>query len=161
MSVSKSFLSAITGVALGLGRIDSIGERVLNYFPEYVHAGLDPRKHGITIRHLLTMRMGIRAESEDGYAVYSHFYTSDNWVRETIEAPLIFHPGEGMAVLGLLYLNLGHDKWFKINNVFDKAVFSTLTAARALVRVHIACLSLYAYLEVARRAFDRFYFRVG
>src|SRR5574341_1002010 len=55
MSVSKSFLSAITGLALQQGYIDSLDEKMLDYFPEYVYPGMDNRKHDITVRHLLTM----------------------------------------------------------------------------------------------------------
>lgn len=97
MSVSKSFLSAITGLALHHGYIESLDEEMLGYFPEYVYPGIDPRKHDITIGHLLTMRMGLRDESEDNYAVYWAFYNSDNWIKTTIEAPLVFNPGERMC----------------------------------------------------------------
>ena len=69
-SVSKSFLSAITGIALQQGYIDSLEEKMLDYFPEYVYPGIDARKCDITLRHLLTMRMGIRGEAEDNYGVY-------------------------------------------------------------------------------------------
>ena len=95
-SVSKSFVSAITGIALQHGYIDSLEEKVLDYFPEYIYPGMDPRKYDITIRHLLTMRMGIRGEAEDNYGVYWEFYASDNWVKKTIEAPLIDDPGAKM-----------------------------------------------------------------
>lgn len=96
MSVSKSFLSAITGVALHKGFIDSLGKKVLNYFPEYIYTGIDPRKYEITIEHLLTMRMGIAAESANNYAVYQSIYNSGNWIGATIEYPLIDNPGERM-----------------------------------------------------------------
>lgn len=96
MSVSKSFLSALTGVALKSGTIDSLGEKVLAYFPEYEHPGLDERKQDITIRHLLTMRMGIAGEAEDNYGVYFGIYSSDNWIRTTLEYPLTNAPGERM-----------------------------------------------------------------
>jgi CubicO group peptidase (beta-lactamase class C family) len=97
MSVSKSFLSAITGMALHHGYIDSLEEHVLGYFPEYVSPRMDPRKHDVTVRHLLTMRMGIRGEAEDDYRVYMKFYNSDNWIKKTIEAPLLYDPGERMS----------------------------------------------------------------
>ncbi len=97
MSVSKSFLSALTGIALEQGYIDSLEVKMLSYFPEYIYAGMDSRKYSITIRHLLTMRMGIRGEAEDNYGVYQEFYHSDNWIKKTIEAPLQFNPGERMA----------------------------------------------------------------
>jgi CubicO group peptidase (beta-lactamase class C family) len=97
MSVSKSFLSAITGIAFQRGYISSLDERVLDYFPEYARRGLDPRKYNITTRHLLTMRMGIRREAEDDYAVYMHLYSSDNWAKATLESTLLYDPGERMA----------------------------------------------------------------
>ena len=96
MSVSKSFLSAITGIALNLGYIDSLEEKILDYFPEYIHPDLDPRKFDITIRHLLTMRMGINDESEEDYGVYWRLYNSENWIKETIESPLLSDPGDKM-----------------------------------------------------------------
>ena len=96
MSVSKSMLSAITGIALNGNYGLDLEDRMLDYFPEYVTENLDQRKHDITIGHLLTMRMGIERESEDNYGVYSGLYNSDNWIRSTIEYPLIFDPGERM-----------------------------------------------------------------
>ena len=90
-SVSKSFLSALTGIALNKGFLKSLEEKVLDYFPEYVFPGMDPRKYDITINHLLTMRMGIDGEK----ANYMEVYNSDNWIKSTLELPLIFSPGEG------------------------------------------------------------------
>lgn len=92
MSVSKSFLSAMTGIALDQGFLDSLEHKMLDYFPEYTTAGLDPRKHSITIRHLLTMRMGISGDTESYFTVYN----SQNWLKTTIELPLINNPGEKM-----------------------------------------------------------------
>ena len=97
MSVSKSFLSAITGIALNKGYIDNLDEKALDYFPEYVTPDMDLRKYDITIRHLLTMRMGMRDESENNYGVYFDLYQSDNWVKSALEAPLISNPGDKMS----------------------------------------------------------------
>ncbi len=96
MSVTKSFLSAITGIAVNQDYIVSIEKKVLDYFPEYVHPGMDVRKPDITIRHLLTMRMGIAGEAENDYGVFQHIYNSDNWLRTTIEYPLLDDPGTKM-----------------------------------------------------------------
>ena len=92
MSVSKSFLSAITGLALQKGYLDSLNEKMLYYFPEYIYPEIDERKYQITIRHLLTMRMGIEDETEN----YFEIYHSDNWIKTTIEWPLLYAPGERM-----------------------------------------------------------------
>jgi CubicO group peptidase (beta-lactamase class C family) len=97
MSVSKSFLSAITGLALDQGYIDNLNERVLHYYPEYIYPQIDTVKYDITVRHLLTMRMGIRGEAADGYAEYMRLYNSDNWIKTTIESPLEYPPGERMS----------------------------------------------------------------
>jgi CubicO group peptidase (beta-lactamase class C family) len=92
MSVSKSFLSAMAGIALDQGTIDSLEQEMLDYFPEYIYPDIDPRKHHITIRHLLTMRMGIAPETEN----YFEIYNSRNWLKTTIEFPLTDNPGEKM-----------------------------------------------------------------
>jgi CubicO group peptidase (beta-lactamase class C family) len=92
-SVSKSFLSAITGIALNRGHLPGLGKKVLDYFPEYVTPGMDQRKHNITIEHLLTMKMGIDGERVN----YMQVYNSDNWLKTTLELPLIFSPGEGYS----------------------------------------------------------------
>ncbi|RPH90767.1 MAG: class C beta-lactamase-related serine hydrolase [Calditrichaeota bacterium] len=94
MSVSKSFLSAMTGIAVDMGIISSLDEKMLDSFPEYQTADLDPLKQTITVRHLLTMRMGIRGEADDNYGVYMDFYHSSNWIEKTINAPLVSDHGE-------------------------------------------------------------------
>ena len=96
-SVSKSFLSAITGIALDQGYLDSLGEKVLDYFPEYIYPGIDTLKYDITLEHLLTMRMGMKGEDADGYAEYRRLYNSDNWIKTTIESPLAYIPGQRMS----------------------------------------------------------------
>ncbi len=46
MSVSKSFISALVGLALREGYLDSLDQKMLDFFPEYVEVGLDPDKAG-------------------------------------------------------------------------------------------------------------------
>jgi CubicO group peptidase (beta-lactamase class C family) len=92
-SDAKSFLSTLTGIALQKGYLDSLGEKVLDYFPEYIYEGMDPRKFDITIRHLLTMRMGI--DDEDLLSFMS-VVNSTNWIQTILEFPLLFDPGERM-----------------------------------------------------------------
>ena len=89
-SVSKSFLSAMTGIAIENGIINSINDKMLDFFPEYDHSGLDPRKQDITIKHLLTMQAGIDHEHNN----YSRLYGTSNWIQSAIEEPLLYNPGE-------------------------------------------------------------------
>jgi len=89
MSVSKSFLSAMTGIALRDGHLNNLNEKVLDYFPEYIYPNIDPRKYDITIRNLLMMRMGIDADRN----LYDYIHSSPNWIETTIELPLLYDPG--------------------------------------------------------------------
>ena len=57
-SASKSFASTLIGIAFDLGYLQSPEQKALDFFPEYVTADMDPRKHDITIRHLLMMKAG-------------------------------------------------------------------------------------------------------
>ena len=90
MSVSKSFLSAMTGLALEQGYLDSLGEKMMDYFPEYVYPEIDSREYDVTLRHLLTMRMGLEHEQQN----YFQLHSSPDWVKATIEFPLTYDPGE-------------------------------------------------------------------
>ncbi|MCP4902227.1 MAG: serine hydrolase, partial [bacterium] len=58
-SVTKSYLSALIGIAIQEGHIQSVDDRVLPYFPEYPDlANVGPEKESLTIEHLLTMTAG-------------------------------------------------------------------------------------------------------
>jgi CubicO group peptidase (beta-lactamase class C family) len=58
-SCTKSFISALVGIALREGLIDSIDDSVLPYFPNWTIENVDERKERLTIRHLLTMTPGL------------------------------------------------------------------------------------------------------
>ncbi len=64
-SVTKSVLSMLISIALAEGRIRSIDQPMLDYFPEYAGRPLDPRAGSITLRHLLTMSDGISSQGLD------------------------------------------------------------------------------------------------
>ena len=89
MSVSKSFLSAMTGIALRDGMLSNLNEKMLDFFPEYIYQNMDTRKYSITIRNLVMMRMGI--DNDENF--YEQIYNSSNWIKTTIELPLIYNPG--------------------------------------------------------------------
>ena len=57
-SVTKSFTSALVGIALDQGLLSSVDQKMIDFFPEVADKITDPRKKQITIRHLLQMRAG-------------------------------------------------------------------------------------------------------
>jgi len=91
-SVSKSFTSALVGIAFRENYLHSLEQKMLDFFPEYISAGLDSRKYDITLKHLLTMRAGFDFdESEEDW---NQYWNSSNWIRYAIELPLRYEPGE-------------------------------------------------------------------
>jgi CubicO group peptidase (beta-lactamase class C family) len=64
-SVTKSYTSALVGIALEQGYLSSIDQKMLDFFPEVANQVTDPRKEQITIRHLLQMRAGYPWEETD------------------------------------------------------------------------------------------------
>ncbi|MFC1564581.1 serine hydrolase domain-containing protein [candidate division KSB1 bacterium] len=58
-SVSKSFTSAVMGIAIDQGAIEGIDEKILDFFPDIKDIqNLDDRKKAMTFKDLLTMRSG-------------------------------------------------------------------------------------------------------
>ncbi|MCX6134330.1 MAG: serine hydrolase [Ignavibacteriales bacterium] len=91
-SASKSFTSALLGIAIDKGIIRSAQERVLSYFPDFDTTGIDPRKRNWTLEHFLTMKSGIDwNETADHTSLYSD---NVNWMYTTLKLPLKYAPGE-------------------------------------------------------------------
>jgi CubicO group peptidase (beta-lactamase class C family) len=65
-SASKSVLSALIGIAIDRGYIESVDQKVLGFFPEIEVNNLDDNKQAITIRDLLTMTSGLDCEITEG-----------------------------------------------------------------------------------------------
>ena len=99
MSVSKSFISALVGLALREGYLDSLDQKMLDFFPEYIVTGMDPRKSQITLRHLITMRAGFDNSIEDYDVNWNLWVNSSDWVEYTIQLPLLYDPGTQFAYI--------------------------------------------------------------
>ncbi|NIR48224.1 serine hydrolase [candidate division KSB1 bacterium] len=89
-SVTKSFISALVGIALREDYLKNLDQRMLDFFPEYVTSDLDRRKFDITIRHLLTMQAGFDHEIN----LREETRNMMNWTKTTVELPLVANPGE-------------------------------------------------------------------
>jgi CubicO group peptidase (beta-lactamase class C family) len=91
-SASKSFTSALVGIAIDRGIIQSAQDKILSFFPDFDTTNVDPRKRDWTIEHFLTMRSGIDwDESADHSAIFT---TSANWMYAALGLPLKYAPGE-------------------------------------------------------------------
>ena len=54
-SVTKSVVSLLVGIAIDQGRIESVRQRVLDFFPDYTVKRGEKTIQSVTIEHLLTM----------------------------------------------------------------------------------------------------------
>ena len=102
-SATKSFISALTGIAIDKGYIKSINERVLSYFPEYTFENSSDLLNQITIENLLTNQSGLDCDitNEKAEGNETKMYNSDDWVKFSLDLPMIDIPGgKGMYCTG-------------------------------------------------------------
>lgn len=90
-SCTKSFVSALVGIAVADGRLAGVDEPVLAYFPDYDIANLDTRKSAMTIEHLLTMTSGL--DWPEGDPIYQQLWMSRNWAKFVLDRPMVTDPG--------------------------------------------------------------------
>jgi CubicO group peptidase (beta-lactamase class C family) len=64
-SATKSYTSALVGIALDQGYLSSVDQKMMDFFPEVAGQITDPRKEQITIRDMLQMRAGYPWEETD------------------------------------------------------------------------------------------------
>jgi CubicO group peptidase (beta-lactamase class C family) len=67
-SVTKSYTSALVGIALDKGYLSNVDQKMLDFFPDVIDQITDPRKKQITIRNMLEMRAGYPWEEKDAAA---------------------------------------------------------------------------------------------
>lgn len=73
-SVTKSVFSGLIGIAVDEGCIESVDQRVLDFFPDYALPKGEETIQRITIRNLLTMTAPYKYETEP----YEDFFASPN-----------------------------------------------------------------------------------
>jgi len=117
-SVTKSYTSALVGIALDQGYLSSVDQKMLDFFPELADQITDPRKEQITIRELLQMRAGYPWE-ETSPALWDGLL-SGHYPPLIEEFPLIADPGTEFH-----YSNLSSN-WLGI--IVDRATGTNLKA---------------------------------
>ncbi len=91
-SVTKSVTSALIGIALDKGYLQSLDQKLIEFFPEYVTVDLDQRKKEISLKHLLTMSAGFKWD--DRGPSMRDWYSSSDWFKFAIRLPQENDPGE-------------------------------------------------------------------
>ena len=92
-SVTKSFTSALIGIAIEKGFIQSVDETIADYFTNVEVDSLPERKGNITIRQLLTMTCGMEWHELGGYSEFSQWVNSPDQINYIIAKPFTSVPG--------------------------------------------------------------------
>lgn len=132
MSVTKSVVSLLIGIALDLKLIKNIDQPVLDFFPEYkIKRGEKTIQH-VTVRHLLTMTAPYKYRSEPWTKVCS----SDDWT---------------VAALDLLGGRAGISGEFKYSTLGIHLLTGIISKTSGLSTVDFANKYLFSLLEIAPR----------
>jgi CubicO group peptidase (beta-lactamase class C family) len=99
-SVTKSFVSALVGIALRDQHLEGLDQTVEELLADHLPADADPRLRRVTVRQLLTMTSGLAGDDsllggEDG--ISDRMAQSRDWVRHILGRPLETTPGASWA----------------------------------------------------------------
>jgi CubicO group peptidase (beta-lactamase class C family) len=90
-SAAKSITSALVGIALDMGCLSGVEQKMIDSFPDYADQIADPRKRQITIQNMLQMRAGFPPEESDP-ALWEAVWSGD-YVHHLVDFPLTSDPG--------------------------------------------------------------------
>jgi CubicO group peptidase (beta-lactamase class C family) len=119
-SATKSFSSALVGIALDKRLIKHKDETILSYFPEYTIQNPDVRKRKITIQNLLTQQAGFACDDDDASSPGNEtkIYPTHDWVKAILDLPMAGMPGaEARYCSGNIFL---------LNRIVEKASHQSL-----------------------------------
>jgi CubicO group peptidase (beta-lactamase class C family) len=99
-SVTKSFVSALVGIALRDRRLRSLDQTVEELLADHLPATADPRLPQVTLKQLLTMTSGLAGDDalvggKDG--ISDRMAQSRDWVRHILGRRLVTTPGASWA----------------------------------------------------------------
>ena len=100
-SVSKSYISALVGIALEQGCLTSVDQKMIEFFPEFADQITDARKNQITIQDMLQMRAGYPDEETD-QAYLDALYWGE-YPELIVDFPLVNDPGAGFNYSNLTF----------------------------------------------------------
>jgi len=94
-SCTKSIVSALVGIAIDQGYIESVQQPVLDFFPERTAANLTADKEAMTLENVLTMATGLKCQ--DSYLYHwsglEEMRQSPDWVQFMLDLPMAWEPG--------------------------------------------------------------------
>jgi CubicO group peptidase (beta-lactamase class C family) len=98
-SCTKSFTSALVGIAIKEGYIQGTNVKMLDYFQDYKIENMSSQKQSITLEHMLTMSAGLDWDEldylySDPQNTYFQWTHSDDLIKFVLDRPMEYAPGE-------------------------------------------------------------------
>lgn len=81
MSVTKSVMALLIGIAIDKGYIKNVNQKVIDFFPDYTVKRGEKTIYKVTLRHLLTMTAPYKYRSEP----WTRVCTSNNWTKAALD----------------------------------------------------------------------------
>lgn len=81
-SVTKSIISILVGIAADKGYLQSVDQKVLDFFPEYIVKKREHTLQNITVRDMLSMTAPYKYHF---FAPYVKYFTSEDWVNFSLD----------------------------------------------------------------------------
>ena len=85
-SVTKSFVSALVGIALEEGTLTGLDQTVVSFFPDLTLQNNSPAKQSMTLEDVLYMRTGL--DWNEGYPAYTQLAIAEDSVQYMLDLPL-------------------------------------------------------------------------
>ena len=89
-SVGKSFTSALMGLAIDDGYIESVNQILKDFYDLIKFKNYSPKKDSVTLKSLLTMSSGFDGSDDnpDSPGNEEKMYPTSNWVKFTLDLPM-------------------------------------------------------------------------
>jgi len=123
-SATKAFIGSLVGLAIEAGAIDSEQDLLLPYFKDE-YEGFDhmsDQKKSITIQDFLTYRHGLDCENDNPESAGNEvqMMTSSDWVKYTLDLPVVTQPGKTPSYCTGAALALGRLVEIATNKTLEK-----------------------------------------
>jgi CubicO group peptidase (beta-lactamase class C family) len=99
-SVTKSFVSALVGIALRDRQLQGLDQTVGELLADHLPATADPRLRQVTLKQLLTMTSGLAGDDSSlggDDQLFDRILQSPDWVRHILSRQVVSKPGEDFA----------------------------------------------------------------
>ena len=129
-SASKSISSAMIGIAIADGFIESVDQKIYELLPETYQYTKNDSKSKIRIEDLLTMSSGLDVNNLASEEYYQDPSLAGPWLKTVLEAPMVKEPGTyadyGSANPFLLGVCLDESLAIPMEIYMDKKLFAPL-----------------------------------